>query len=586
MKTLIFGGVPVDVVAWQNAEGPRSQINGGYVFYYTALRALLKYSRYDRFIFVSRREHHRYSFATSKDFTDSGRQVHVVHPLEIHRCINIDTAMLVTTTERLGPMLRLRNMFQQFMPATGFLNATHPTWLGPFLVEMMLSGATANDALICPSDASRKVLKSLMTLLRHDQVHNLSVPCADISTPQIPIGIDCAEFGQGRDEHRKELGYRNDEVILLYCGRFEMSGKCDLGPLLLVVSRLCRSVKPRIRLVLAGCDRKQVSSLLLRCAADFGCASSISIEADPVHARKLALMSAADIFVSPGDGVPESFGITPIEAMASGLPCVVSDWNGYRETVRHGETGFLVPTFWSDLGPCVEAFEACDIDPTSTLAATTVVDCDLLQHYLSVLIENPDRRRMMGGNAREHATATFDWSVIIPQYDNVFDAQLDLTARQETAPGRQCQQLVASTQQLFNHYPTTMVSNSECVCLSEDGRQWVQSLFSLGCSCAELEVINDAVCARIANRVSEEPCQLWTLIEDVARETNSSQWVVRINAMRLLKYGILRRSDAPKPDSLMASREANSSISPSIRHGSELELDDAVMVREDRVAKA
>src|SRR3546814_15597748 len=30
--------------------------------------------------------------------------------------------------------------------------------------------------------------------------------------------------------------------------------------------------------------------------------------------------------------------------MGSGVPSLVSDWDGYRDTVRDGEDGFLVPT--------------------------------------------------------------------------------------------------------------------------------------------------------------------------------------------------------------------------------------------------
>ena len=44
------------------------------------------------------------------------------------------------------------------------------------------------------------------------------------------------------------------------------------------------------------------------------------------------------------DNIQETFGITPIEAMSAGLPVVVSDWDGYRDTVRDGIDGFRIPT--------------------------------------------------------------------------------------------------------------------------------------------------------------------------------------------------------------------------------------------------
>src|SRR5690606_14648837 len=53
---------------------------------------------------------------------------------------------------------------------------------------------------------------------------------------------------------------------------------------------------------------------------------------------------ASDIFTSLSDNIQETFGITPLEAMAAGLPVVVTDWDGYRETVRNGVDGFAVPT--------------------------------------------------------------------------------------------------------------------------------------------------------------------------------------------------------------------------------------------------
>jgi glycosyltransferase involved in cell wall biosynthesis len=59
------------------------------------------------------------------------------------------------------------------------------------------------------------------------------------------------------------------------------------------------------------------------------------------EAEKVALLRRAWslVFASPKEG----WGITNLEAAACGTPVVASDSPGLRESVRHGETGFLVP---------------------------------------------------------------------------------------------------------------------------------------------------------------------------------------------------------------------------------------------------
>jgi glycosyltransferase involved in cell wall biosynthesis len=49
--------------------------------------------------------------------------------------------------------------------------------------------------------------------------------------------------------------------------------------------------------------------------------------------------SWANLFPSPKEG----WGITVIEAAACGTASLASDSPGLRDSVRHGETGFLVP---------------------------------------------------------------------------------------------------------------------------------------------------------------------------------------------------------------------------------------------------
>ena len=149
----------------------------------------------------------------------------------------------------------------------------------------------------------------------------------------------------------------------------------------------------------------------------------------PSDQAKYALNAAADIFVSPGDSIQESFGITPIEAMACGVPQVVADWDGYRDTVSHGETGFLVPTYWT----------RCDSDLSDTghllgwesdhlaLAQSVAIDVEALQSSLQALIENEQLRQSMGECSRKRAEALYSFPAVVKRYEELW-SELSLLA--------------------------------------------------------------------------------------------------------------------------------------------------------------
>jgi phosphatidylinositol alpha-mannosyltransferase len=100
--------------------------------------------------------------------------------------------------------------------------------------------------------------------------------------------------------------------------------------------------------------------------------------------------AAADLFASAATG-QESFGIVLVEAMAAGLPVVATDIPGYREVVRDGVDGLLVPPG----------------DPRGLATA------------LRRILSEPDLAAALSTAGRERAQA-FSWEVIVPRLEALY----------------------------------------------------------------------------------------------------------------------------------------------------------------------
>ena len=170
----------------------------------------------------------------------------------------------------------------------------------------------------------------------------------------------------------------------------------------------------------------------------------------------------------------ETFGITPIEAMAAGLPVIVSDWNGYKDTVRDGVDGFRIPTWMPppNLGEnFAKAHEAGTINYDiycGLICQTISVSMVALVEKLTLLVENPDLRQQMGNAGKEHAKTQFDWRVVYPQYQNLY-AQLQILRQaslEKSTPKLAANRLDPFYS--FGHYPTALIQPQTVVTLQDN----------------------------------------------------------------------------------------------------------------------
>lgn len=153
----------------------------------------------------------------------------------------------------------------------------------------------------------------------------------DLEVEVIPNGLDVDRFAHpGAAPAGMPPG-----PVLLWVSRLDPQK--GFRVLLRAFARLARE-HPNLSLVVAG-DGRDRDALGLLSEAER--ARVVMLGAVP-HGDLPPYYGAADVFVAPATG-QESFGYVLVEAMASGLPVVASDIAGYREVVRGGVEGLLVP---------------------------------------------------------------------------------------------------------------------------------------------------------------------------------------------------------------------------------------------------
>jgi phosphatidylinositol alpha-1,6-mannosyltransferase len=197
----------------------------------------------------------------------------------------------------------------------------------------------------------------------------------------IHLGTDPERFNASRDTGalRRRWGVGDAPVILTVARVVPHKGQ-DMG--IRAVASLRRDF-PELRYIIVGVgpDEERLRAL----AKELGVQDRIGFvgamrddELPEAYATSTIYLGASRV---ESDIDAEGFGISFVEAAASGIPSVAGDSGGVRSAVRDGETGIVVPA----------------------------TDSDAVTDAIRSLLVNPDRRNQMGAAGRRAVETHYNW---------------------------------------------------------------------------------------------------------------------------------------------------------------------------------
>lgn len=156
----------------------------------------------------------------------------------------------------------------------------------------------------------------------------------------MPNGVDAELFKPGPDTSglRERLGIPADAIVAAFVATLDRAH--HFKRLDVAIDALAELGEQGVHLIVAG-GGELVGDFEHR-AQERGVGSRVHFLGAIPHPELPHVLRACDLFLLTTEP-PESFGIVLIEAMASGLPVVATDYPGVRAVVVEGETGLLAP---------------------------------------------------------------------------------------------------------------------------------------------------------------------------------------------------------------------------------------------------
>lgn len=393
------------------------------------LRGFLAYSKAQEFwIQVQKQEH-------VQSFLSTAQRLNRIEPVKVVDAFSMSTLAQVGAIYYPGPGLgkhawQRANFGHGAWSLCGITHTISSHGAMDSLDELLTAPVQPWDAVICTSKAGKNNVMRVLQAKADYLVQRLGIQQVVLpQLPVIPLGIHTADFvfkAEQRASARVALGVDNNTLVILFAGRLSFHAKAHPLAMYQALEKAKQFLPEDQKLVLIefGVHANEHIEQAYRDAARVACPNVRVLTLNGRVAENWQIAwASADIFCSLSDNIQETFGITPIEAMAAGLPVVVSDWDGYKDTVRDGVDGFRVPTLMpgTGLGSDLALRHALEIDTYDMYCGHTcslvAVDVEATAQALVRLCTSSELRRKMGESGRQRVQEDYDWTVIIPQYE-------------------------------------------------------------------------------------------------------------------------------------------------------------------------
>lgn len=215
-----------------------------------------------------------------------------------------------------------------------------------------------------------------------------------IQTPTVtlPLGVNLLpDFPEAKQNLHHRYGIPNHKPIVLFLSRLHYKKRPDL-----LIQALSQITVKRydFHLILAGSGEPDYVNHLKKLVASLGLAKHTSFAGFVTGEDKNLLLQGSDIFVLPS--FSENFGVAVAEAMAAGLPVIVTPGVQISPEIAEAKAGLVVEG-----------------------------EVETLADAIATLLNSPHLRHELGENGKRLVSHRYSWKVIAQNLISVYTAIIE-----------------------------------------------------------------------------------------------------------------------------------------------------------------